>query len=142
MTEPIVVVRRIEAPPPVVYSYLTDSDRWAAWQGAAATIEAAPGGQFSMRMGNGMEALGRFVELVPGRRVVFTWGWAGHPAVPPGSSTVEIDLVAEGGGTVLRLTHRGLPDDEVATHTAGWHHYLPRLAAAAAGAFPGPDPGP
>jgi uncharacterized protein YndB with AHSA1/START domain len=38
--------------------------------------------------------VGRFVELVPHRRLVFTYGWEdGLMGVPPESTTVEIDLV-------------------------------------------------
>jgi uncharacterized protein YndB with AHSA1/START domain len=85
-------------------------------------------------------ARGEFREIDPPRRVVFTWGWEGHPAVPPGSSTVEIDLAPDGEGTLLRLTHRRLPDEEIEQHAHGWDHFLPRLATAAPGGDPGPDP--
>lgn len=142
MTEPIVIERRIAAPPSVVYGYLTESHKWARWQGETATIEPKRGGVFAFSMANGMKARGQFSELVPDRRVVFTWGWIDHPEVPPGSTTVEIDLIGDGDGTLLTLTHRGLPLDEVASHTAGWNHYLPRLAVVASGGDPGPDHGP
>lgn len=142
MTTPLVVERYIEAEPGEVFRYLTDSERWAQWQGVDATVEARPRGIFAMTMGNGMRARGQFLELVPDRRVVFTWGWVDHPAVPPGSTTVEIDLVPKGKGTLVVLTHRGLPDEEVPVHEGGWEHYLARLEAVAVGGDPGPDPGP
>lgn len=142
MTEPIVVERRIGAPPSVVYTFLTESEKWAKWQGASATIKPELGGVVTISMANGMKARGQFIELVPNRRVVFTWGWIGHPVVPPGSSTVEIDLTADGTGTLLTLTHRGLPTEEVPAHTAGWNHYVPRLALVATGGDPGADRGP
>jgi uncharacterized protein YndB with AHSA1/START domain len=138
----LVVEQRIAAPPSVVYGYLTESAKWQQWQGAAADHDPVAGGTFSMLMGNGMNARGQFVELVPGRRVVFTWGWVGHAGLPPGSSTVEIELRPDGDGTLLVLTHRSLPDDEVSPQRTGWNHYLPRLASAASGTPPGPDPGP
>jgi hypothetical protein len=48
--------------------------------------------------------------------------------VPPGSTIVEIALDADGEGTVLRLRHTGLPDDEsVVLHTGGWEMYLDHL---------------
>lgn len=142
MSDPIVLTRRIAADPAVVYSYLTDSVGWARWQGVEAKIEARPQGIFKMVMGNGMKARGQFVELIPDQRVVFTWGWIDHPGVPPGSSTVEVDLVADGSSTVLTLTHSGLPDDEVPIHAAGWQHHLDRLTALGGGTDPGPDTGP
>jgi hypothetical protein len=61
--------------------------------------------------------------------------------VPPGSSTVEIELVPEAGGTKLLFTHRDLPTRESTDrHAHGWNHYLERLAIAAGGGDPGPDP--
>jgi uncharacterized protein YndB with AHSA1/START domain len=132
--------RRIAAPRAIVYRHLTDSVRWARWQGATAEIEPTPGGMFRLAMANGTTAEGRFVELVPDERVLFTWGWRGSPSVPPGSSTVEIELLADGDGTLVRLTHRGLPAEERAIHELGWRTYLPRLAMVASGGDPGPEP--
>jgi uncharacterized protein YndB with AHSA1/START domain len=141
--EPFIrVERRIAAPPADVYAFLTDSVRWARWQGESAEVEAVPGGRFQMTMANGTTAEGRFVQLVPDSRVVFTWGWRGSEVVPPGSSTVEIELAPDGDGTLLRLTHRDLPPGQQPVHRAGWDHYLPRLATAASGGDPGPDPAP
>ena len=141
MTE-IRLEQRIAAPPATVYRYLTEADRWRLWQGASADLDARPGGLFSMVMPSGMRASGSYLEVEPGRRVVFTWGWEGHDGIPPGSTIVEIVLDADGDGTTLTLVHRDLPPDEVASHTMGWRHYLPRLALAAAGLDPGPDAGP
>ena len=130
------------APPAVVYAYLTDSERWSAWQGEEAVVEPRPGGLLRMRMAGGRTAGGRFVELVPERRVVFTWGWVDTPEIPVGSTTVEIELVPDGEGTLVRLTHRNLPPEQAALHRQGWEHYLGRLAMRAEGGDPGPDPGP
>jgi uncharacterized protein YndB with AHSA1/START domain len=96
-----------------------------------------------MRMGDGREAAGRVVDVLPGRRITFTWGWTDEPeTLPPGSTTVQIELIEDGGGTLIRLTHRDLPDAAAPMHEAGWQHYVGRLAVVAGGADPGPDPGP
>jgi uncharacterized protein YndB with AHSA1/START domain len=131
--------RRIDAPADVVYAYLTDGPKWARWQGIAVDAQPRPGGGYAVTMPNGQVASGYFVELVPNRRVVFTWGWVGDGALPPGSSTVEIELVAEGEQTLVRLTHRGLPPPALEIHVAGWEHYLPRLALVVTGEEAGPD---
>ena len=141
MTE-IVLEQRIAASPATVYRYLTEADKWKLWQGVDAKLEARVGGLFSMFMGNGMNARGQFVELIPNQLVVFTWGWVDRPGIPPGSTTVEMRLTADGDDTVLTLTHRSVPDDEAAMQQMGWTHYLPRLAVAAAGGIPEPDSGP
>lgn len=61
--------------------------------------------------------------------------------VPPGSTTVEVTLTAEGDETVVRLVHLGLPAEPVRDdHAMGWRHYLARLATVASGNDPGPDP--
>src|SRR5271163_2019364 len=61
--------------------------------------------------------------------------------VPPGSSLVEIDLIEQPDGTLLRLTHTGLPNaEQCAGHAEGWAHYLGRLARGCNRARPGSDP--
>ena len=66
---------------------------------------------------------------------------AGEEVVPPGASLVEIDLIEQPDGTLLRMTHTGLPNaEQCAAHAEGWAHYLGRLAEVAAGRDPGPDP--
>ena len=139
MSEPIILERHVGASAPVVFSYLTESSRWSRWQGVSATIEGHPGGIFAVTMPNGSMVQGQFIEVDPDRRVVFSWGWVDHQELPPGSSTVEIELIPDAGGTLIRLTHRGLPPDELEIHTAGWNRYLPRLGLAAEGGQPEPD---
>jgi hypothetical protein len=56
---------------------------------------------------------------------------------------IEIDLIDRDGGTLLRMTHSGLPNAaQCASHDRGWAHYLDRLAVAATGRNPGIDRGP
>src|SRR6266567_1442586 len=80
-------------------------------------------------------------EVVPVHRLAYSFGWDDSEVVPPGSSLVEIDLMEQPDGTLVRLTHTGLPSTEqCAGHAEGWAHYLGRLAEVAAGRDPGPDP--
>lgn len=140
--EIIRVERRVAAPAAVVFRYLTEGHLWPRWQGVAATLDAMPNGLFHMQMADGSVASGHFVEVVPNERVVFTWGWTdGRLTLEPGSTTVEVDLVPDGEGTMIRLTHRGLPPDARAPHRVGWQHYLQRLAVCSMGGDPGPDRG-
>jgi hypothetical protein len=45
---------------------------------------------------------------------------------------VEIDLIEQPNGTLLRLTHTGLPNvEQCAGQVEGWAHYLGRLAEVA-----------
>ena len=136
-TKVIERVISIEASPETVFRLLTDPNQYTRWKGELAELEPRPGGKYRVTFaGDYGSAAGSFVELVPNRRVVFTWGWEGNENVPPGSSTVEIDLEPEGAGTRLRLVHRGLPDAEIKGHAEGWDFFLPRLEDVAEGREP------
>jgi uncharacterized protein YndB with AHSA1/START domain len=131
---------RIEARPETVFAFLTNPDKMTRWKGDSAQLDARPGGVYRVQIGQAV-VVGEFVEIDPPRRVVFTWGWEGNDAVPPGSSTVEVTLTPDGEATILRLVHRDLPAEQRAEHEEGWKHFLPRLATVAAGGDPGSGPG-
>jgi uncharacterized protein YndB with AHSA1/START domain len=132
---------RLDASPAEVFAFLTDAERYVRWQGVKAELDPRPGGVYRVWMDADTVARGEYVEVDPPRRVVFTWGWEGNDAVPPGSSTVELDLDADGEGTILVLRHTGLPDGEAAAmHEEGWRFFTGRLMVAAGGGDPGPMP--
>ncbi|MBR1131287.1 SRPBCC family protein [Bradyrhizobium iriomotense] len=146
MTESFVVQRetQIAAPRATVFAYLTDPEKILSWMGADATTEPHPGGLYLLKSvgPRGAAARGAFREVVPVHRLAYTFGWEGGQEVPPGSSLIEIDLIERDGGTLLRMTHSGLPNaDQAAAHAKGWAHYLERLTIAATGGDPGPDRG-
>ncbi|HEX4705024.1 MAG TPA: SRPBCC domain-containing protein [Pseudonocardiaceae bacterium] len=143
MTQPDVLELsvHIKAAPETVFPYFTEATRYAQWMGSAATLEPVPGGIYRVSMSGGVEAVGRFLEIDPPHRVVFTWGWTHDMAVAPGSTRVVVTLAEEGGGTRVVLRHHGLPDDEQREHHCkGWTMYLDRLTTRATGGDPGPDP--
>jgi uncharacterized protein YndB with AHSA1/START domain len=119
---------RIAAPAEVVWAHLTTAQGLVRWVGPEATADPAPGGALRWTHPDGATVVGRFLELVPHRRLVFTYGWEdGRMGVPPGSTTVEIDLVEAGGATILRLVHHGLPPETVPDHQQGWAFFLDAL---------------
>jgi uncharacterized protein YndB with AHSA1/START domain len=133
-TKVIERVISIDASPETVFRLITDPVEYVRWKGRLADLDPRPGGRFRVEFASGKDtAAGKFVEVIPNRRVVFTWGWEGNDHVPPGSSTVEIDLEREGTGTRLRLVHRGLPEGAIASHAEGWDYFLPRLEDVAEG---------
>ena len=134
-------VLHIDADVHEVFELLTDAVELCRWLAPSARVDAVPGGRISWTHLNGDVVSGSFVEIVPNRRVVFTFGWERTDVeVPPGSTTVEIDLRPKDGGTELRLVHRGLAGPMADAHAGGWTNYLARLAAVAEGRDPGPDP--
>jgi uncharacterized protein YndB with AHSA1/START domain len=138
----VTVERLIAARPETVFSFFTDRDKWLSWMGKDGEFSFEPGGAYRTTVRAEDVVEGRFIEVDPPKRLVFTWGWAedGMP-LPPGSTTVEITLEPVAEGTLLRLVHRGLPSPEAcAAHEEGWAHYMDRLATVASGGDPGPDP--
>lgn len=102
-----------------IYSALLDSKQFAAFSGASAAIDPAPGGAFSMFDG---QITGRNVELVPDQRIVQAWrpgSW------PPGIySIVKFDLTPRDSGTRVILDHTGFPEGKFAGLNSGWYeHY-------------------
>jgi uncharacterized protein YndB with AHSA1/START domain len=134
---------RVEAEPETVFPFFTDPQKMVRWMGVGATLDPRPGGVFSLNTIADHFVEGEYVAVEPHRRIVFTWGSGSFPGepnpLPPGSSTVEIDLVPEGEATIVRLTHR-VPAELDGFHSMGWDNYLGRLATVAAGGDPGPDP--
>ncbi|MGN8024241.1 SRPBCC family protein [Phyllobacterium sp. 22229] len=140
MTETLRNEIEIAAPQATVFAFLTDPDKILRWMGTKATIEPHPGGIYLLSVNDTHTVRGQFTEVIPVHRLAYSFGWEGHENVPPGSSLVEIDLIEKEGGTLVRFTHSGLPDEtERANHEKGWNHYLRRLVVAAAGGDPGPD---
>ena len=132
---------RIAARPETVFPFFTDPAKMVRWKGRSASLDPRPGGSYRIDV-NGRDVMaGKYVEVTPPRRIVYTFGWdtPGNP-IAPGSTTVEITLVPDGDGTVVTLVHRGLPAQARELHAQGWQHYLGRLVKAGAGIDPGPDP--
>jgi len=129
-SEPVTASVRIAAAPTDVFPYLTEASLLIRWMGAWVDVNPEPGGTFAVNIGD-QPIRGTYVAVEPPHRVVFTWGLPGNDALPPGASTVEILLTADGEGTVVDLIHRGLPADLRPDHLAGWTSLLDTLRVTA-----------
>jgi len=159
MTEiaPVEVTLHVPAAPDDVFRFFTDPAQYVQWMGSEAQLEPVPGGVYRVRMPDGFEAAGRFLEVGRPHVIAFSWGFAddeaaartkreggepgGAAVMPAGSTQVTVTLLGEDGGTRLTLRHENLPSPELRDgHDVAWNTYLPRLAVRAAGSDPGADP--
>src|SRR6478752_2239423 len=121
------------------FALITQPDRLRRWMSVAARIEFRVGGEYRWTVAPGHTAAGTVVEMDPGKRLVYTWGWEDAADPAPGGSTVTVTLTPVDGGTEVRLVHDGLTDERAARHAEGWNHYLDRLVLAGAQGDAGPD---
>lgn len=119
----------VSAPPVDVFGYFTDASLLVEWIGNYAVLDAQPGGEFTLDI-EGIPVRGRYVIVDAPNRVVVTWGHAGSTALPVGSTEVEFSLTpTSSGGTVVRVEHRNLPDEQLSSHKAGWPMFFGRLGS-------------
>lgn len=117
----------IEAEPETVFAYFTQAEKLLEWMGVEAMLEPHTGGRFQVTINQERKVMGEYLELTPYSRVVVSWGWERREDVPPGSSTVEITLLPNAEGTLVRLRHYDLPETAMPLHAKSWEHNLPRL---------------
>ncbi|GJL80055.1 MAG: transcriptional regulator [Nitrospinaceae bacterium] len=138
MTETYELTRKviIDASPETVFSYLTDESKMKEWFGEIVEADAKPGGIFHVGKRVGDQCHGKYVEVVPNEKVVFTWG--GIIGLEPGESTVEIKLQSQGASTHLTLRHYNIRLKPAADGFGeGWtEHAFPLLKAVCEGGKP------
>jgi uncharacterized protein YndB with AHSA1/START domain len=126
---------RIDASPETVFALLTDPTQMKTWFAELVEADPRPRGVFRISGPAGVSIEGTYLEVVPNRKVVFTWG--GVEGLKPGQTTVEFLIEPDGKGTLLRLRHYGLPGPTVESHRRGWvYSGLAKLKDAAEGRKP------
>jgi uncharacterized protein YndB with AHSA1/START domain len=131
----VTIVRRVKAPPAKVWAAITQPKLMMQWWGpdAGPTLRAEtdvrPGGRFSVvfRLLNGVEhnPTGIYQEVIPEKKLVFTWDL---PGMPEPESLVTFLLEPIDGGTRLTLRHEHLPDEAARkSHEQGWNGLLDKL---------------
>lgn len=132
------VTRLIQAPRERVFAAWTTPADILKWFGPetcralSARADLRTGGKYhyellAEKFGE-IELRGVFREVEPGRRLVYTWTWSGHPELAPGESLVTVEFMGENGMTEVEITHEGLPNEKVRDeHTWGWNGCLDKL---------------
>lgn len=110
----------IQAPPEQVWDLISTEAGQQRWlmRAAFAAREEAPLRHFGFDQGRKVVYLGEVLEVVPGRRLLFTWQQV-TPADWGGRTLVSLTLRPEGHGTHLSVHH------------TGWAGVAPRLRPAA-----------
>jgi uncharacterized protein YndB with AHSA1/START domain len=132
------IVRFINVPTDRVYDAWTDPAQLRQWFGPENvrtrkfTADVRVGGNYRWDLtspeGEEMSAFGEYKELVPGKKIVFTWQWDDDEAWENRTSVVTIELVESRGGTELRLKHEKLPSEESRDrHNEGWNSLVDKL---------------
>jgi uncharacterized protein YndB with AHSA1/START domain len=123
--------------PEKVWRAWTDPEALKRWWGpgpdepvSLAQLDVRVGGRFRIvfggPQGNDHEVQGVYREVVPNRKLVFTWSWP--RTTPERESVVTIVFKAAGSGTELDFRHEQLFDEAVRDgHKRGWTGALDKL---------------
>ena len=114
--------RRLPAPPADVWAALTEPERIAAWL-TDASFDPRQGGAVVFDFGDGGRCTGTVSVWDPPAVLEYGWDFPDEE-----HSVVRWELVADGDGTRLTLTHRLLRPVTTPGYGAGWHAHLDQLA--------------
>ncbi|CAN5181558.1 SRPBCC family protein [soil metagenome] len=131
------VLHCFDAPPAKVFAAWLDPAEIGEWMfgpevrdETIVSLENDPvvGGRFRFvvdRAGQRLEHVGEYLEIVPGQRLVFTWGVGDQPP-----STVKLVIAPFGGGSQLDLVHDLGPawSQHIDKIRAGWSVMLDALS--------------
>jgi uncharacterized protein YndB with AHSA1/START domain len=132
----LVLKRRLKAPPAQIYQAWTQPEKMTQWWGVMghpktpiAETDLRVGGRFKVQFwsqdGQHHSVSGVYREVVPDRRLVFSWAWQ---STPERESQVTVDLKPDGDGTNLTLTHEQFFSEQARDdHRVGWLRGLDSL---------------
>ncbi len=132
----------LPVPADEAFALITRPERLRRWLAVSARVDLRAGGEFRWTLTPVAVAAGTVLEVDPGRRIVFGFGWeqsAQAQAAEPRTDTVTITIEPAEGGTLVRLVHDGLPEEDGTGVLEGWTHFFERLERAAATGDAGPD---
>ena len=133
----LALTRSYPVAPESVWRAWTDPEAVKRWWGpgpgepvALAELDVRVGGRFRIVFGGpdgtAHECAGVYREVVPNRKLVFTWTWPNSS--PERESLVTLTLRPAGSGTELHFVHEQFFDEAVRDgHKQGWTDALDKL---------------
>ena len=126
----LVIERTFNAPPERVFAAWTEPEMLAKWWGPegaklpGALMEFRVGGRYRTAMtgpdGNAHIVSGTYREIVPPRKLVFTWGWE-EDGKRGYETEVTVVLEPAGKGTKMRFVQEVFASAEMMQgHQMGW----------------------
>lgn len=141
------VTRKLPAPREDVFRAWIEPDLFARWftppgnSSVTAELDVRPGGDYRITLERTQlvpgrsHIVGRYLEVVPPERLVFTFGWEDPPPVPGVGdlesldSRVTVRFTDRGDATEVSILHERLDTGELqAFHRWGWETTLDQLA--------------
>ena len=135
----LTLTRRFRARPEKVYAAWTQAGQLAQWFGPpnmkpaslCAELDVRVGGSYRLSFvgddGEYFQAGGVYREVVPTRKLVFTWAW--H-STPERQSLVTITLKPDAAGTLMVFHHAQFFDETARdNHQRGWSSFFDKLDA-------------
>ncbi len=126
----LTVERTMLASPSVVYRAWTEQfDQWFAEPGTL-LMKGKVNVPFFFEThfeGQRHPHYGRFLKLIPDQLLELTWV-TGNPGTQGAETVLTLELTPRNGGTQVKLTHAGLPDEDTRNgHAEAWPLALANL---------------
>jgi len=129
------IVRHFDSAPMAVWRAWTESEQMRRWFGSdpqgtviAASADVRPGGNYSVTFADGdgtqHTASGKYLEVEPYSRLVFSWHWKSEAGV---TSMVTVLLKPDGKGTIMHFQHAGIGYGSSHNFEKGWQDTFDKL---------------
>jgi uncharacterized protein YndB with AHSA1/START domain len=142
----LVITRVFAATPDLVFRCWTDPEQLAGWWGPtgfaaeSVTADVTAGGAWRVGLRNSADGArhwcgGVYLEVVPPRRLVFSFAWDGEPGSGDTEDTlVTVTFAERDGKTEMTFRQSGFrTDTSREEHTGGWRECFDDLARHLAG---------